>query len=169
MEKFIKDYSTIFNEKTLNFSVFLALDTKSDCRLIIRTDINDLKHADISDLNLKLKITRKLLDEYRKILSLKIDWDVEEKRQIRNEVINIVKKLHLLYRALKCFFNALSINKLVKSSKLKITLSRTRKISARNDSYFKCILGHYRGKYRRITIASDMSFINASSVCGGED
>ena len=160
MERFTKDYSTIFNKKTLSFSDYLALDLKSVRGLII--------HTDISDLNLKLKRIRSLRDEYCKILSLKIDWNVEVNRQIRNDVINTLTHLHLLYRTLNCFFNALSINRLAESSKLKITLCETRKISARNDSYFKCILGHYRGKYRRITLASDMSFINASSVCGGE-
>lgn len=40
-------------------------------------------------------------------------------------------------------------------------------VSIEDDSYFKCIIGYYRSKYRRIRIISDMSFINASCVCGG--
>lgn len=40
-------------------------------------------------------------------------------------------------------------------------------ISIKDDSYFKCIIGYYRSKYRRLLIINDVSFINASCVCGG--
>lgn len=40
-------------------------------------------------------------------------------------------------------------------------------VSIKDDSYFKCIIGYYRSKYRRILIINDVSFINASCVCGG--
>jgi hypothetical protein len=40
-------------------------------------------------------------------------------------------------------------------------------VSIKDDSYFKCIIGYYRSKYRRILLINDVSFINASCVCGG--
>jgi hypothetical protein len=39
-------------------------------------------------------------------------------------------------------------------------------VSARINSIFKCIIGYYKSKYRRI-ITSDTGLINASCVCGG--
>lgn len=160
MEEFSKDYSTIFKERTLSLSDYLTSDTKPERFLIV--------HADMSVLKLTLKSMRKLIDDFHEILSLKIDWNLEATRQIRKEVICNLTKLCMLFQSLNCFFYTQLINRLAGMSKRKITLCGTRKISTRSDSYFKCILGHYRGKYRRITRASDTSFINASFVCGGD-
>ena len=142
----------------------------------IKCAYKDYLGKDISDeLNLKPNATHSLLkkmsgliDNAFDVLSNSVDWDMEESQEVKNELINIMREFDFLYRDLKCLFKVLSFIKLAESSKSKITLCGTRKISARCDSYFKCILGQYRGKYRRITIANGMSFINASSVCGGE-
>lgn len=40
-------------------------------------------------------------------------------------------------------------------------------VSIKDNSYFKCIIGYYRSKYRRILIINDVSSINTSCVCGG--
>lgn len=147
-------------------------DIVSDIKCVYK----DYMDKDISnELNLKpnvtnsfLKTVSSLIDNAFDVLSSSVDWDVEENREVKNECINIMREFDFLYRDLKVLFKVLSFIRLAESSKLKITLCGTRKISARSDSYFKCILGQYRGKYRRITVANDMSFINASPVCGGE-
>lgn len=159
MRKLSSNYSEIFNKGIDSFIDELASDTKSAYKGILRKDISDKLNSKPNAVRSSLKVLNGLIDDAFTGLS---------QLEINYEVISMMSEFNRLYQRLTCLFNVLTFIKLAGLDKLKIVLCGTRKISARSDSYFKCILGHYRGKYRRITIASDMSFINASSVCGGE-
>jgi hypothetical protein len=159
MRKLSSNYSEIFNKGIDGFIDELASDTKSAYKRILRKDISDKLNSIPNAIRSSLKVLNGLIDDAFTGLS---------QLEINCEVISMMSEFNRLYQRLTCLFNVLTFIKLAGLDKLKVVLCGTRKISARSDSYFKCILGHYRGKYRRVTRASDMSFINASSVCGGE-
>lgn len=162
------NYSEIFKKGIHGYINDLVSDTKSAYKGFLYMDISDKLNLKPNASRSFLKVLSGLMDDAARVLSDSVNWDVEEDLKVINEVIYMLAEFDRLNRALNCIFNVLSFIRLAELSKLKIILCGTRKISARSDSYFKCILGHYRGKYRRLTTASDMSFINASSVCGGE-
>lgn len=169
MKQINDNYSEIFYKGIYCFIDDLASDTKSEYEGILGIDISDKLNLKSNVVRSSLKVISDFIDDALKVLSRKVDWAIEEENPtVINHELSMLYEFNLLYRRLECLFNVLRFIRLTGLSKLKIVLCETRKISARSDSYFKCILGHYRGKYRRITRASDMNFINASSVCGGE-
>lgn len=159
MRKLSSNCSEVFNKGIDGFINELASDTKSAYKEILRKDISDKLNLKSNAVRSSLKIITGLIDDAYKDLS---------RLEVSSEIISMLYEFNILYQRLDCLLNLLTFIKLAGLDKLKIVLCGTRKISARSDSYFKCILGYYRGKYRRIITASDMSSINASSVCGGE-
>jgi hypothetical protein len=141
MKELTSNYTEIFNKGIYSFIDDLVSDTKSAYEGILRIDISNKLNLKPNTVRSSLKVLNGLIDDALTVLSqLEVNW----------EIIDMMTEFNRLYQRLNCLFNVLKFIRLAGLSKLKIILCGTRKISARSDSYFKCILGHYRGKYRAV-------------------